>query len=66
MAAVVNTLPQCEHYPAHIGGNGGATNFYNLDFHAASDLLVAIGDTADAGIKGKNTITNVVGMISAY
>lgn len=66
MALVVNTLPQCEHYPAHLGGNAGATNFYSLDFHAASDILVAIGETADAGIKGKNTISGIVGMISAY
>jgi len=63
---VVNTLPLCEHFPAHLGGNAGATNFYNLDFHAASDLLVAIGETADTGIKGTNKISGIVGMISAY
>ena len=66
MMAVVNSLPACEHYPIHLGGNTGASNFYNLDFHAASDLLVVLGDTADTGIKGTNTISGVVGMISAY
>jgi hypothetical protein len=66
MVAVVNTLPLCENYPVHIGGNAGATNLFNLDFHSASDLLVAIGETADTGIKGTNTISGAVGMISAY
>ena len=66
MVSLVNTLPLCEHYPVHLGGNSGASNFYNLDFHADSDLLVAIGDTADTAIKGKNSISGIVGMISAY
>jgi hypothetical protein len=66
MVAVANSLPLCEHYPVHLGGNAGATNFNNLDFHAASDLLVAIGETADTGIKGTNTISGIVGIISAY
>jgi hypothetical protein len=66
MVSIVNTLPLCEHYPVHLGGNTGASNFYNLDFHADSDLLVAIGETADTGIKGTNSISGSVGMISAY
>jgi aspartate oxidase len=66
MMAIVNTLPLCEHYPVHLGGNAGDSNFYNLDFNAGSDLLVAIGETADTGIKGTNYISGIVGMISAY
>ena len=48
-------------FPIVIGGSFDDTYLYQMDFHALTDRIVAVGDTHDTGI-----CTNIVGNSSPY
>ena len=37
-------------FPIAIGGSLGTTNLYQMDFHALTDRIVAVGYTFDTGM----------------